>query len=76
MLLSEAFGEILKEARLEKGLSQELLAHLAGLHRNSVSKLERGLYGPTLENLFPLADVLGRLPEDLVKLTRERMVVR
>lgn len=73
MLLNEAFGEVLREARLENQLSQEVLAQLAGLHRNSVSNLERGIFSPTLENLFALAEVLGKQPDELVKETKSRM---
>ena len=67
MLLSEAFGEVLRDARRENQLSQEVLAQLAGLHRNSVSNLERGVFSPTLENLFALAEVLGKQPDELVR---------
>ena len=73
MLLNEAFGEVLRDARLENQLSQEVLAQLAGLHRNSVSNLERGIFGPTLENLFALAEVLGKQPDELVRETKSRM---
>ena len=73
MLLSEAFGEVLRDARRENQLSQEILAQLAGLHRNSVSNLERGVFSPTLENLFALAEVLGKQPDELVREAKNKM---
>lgn len=73
MLLSEAFGEVLRDARRENQLSQEVLAQLAGLHRNSVSNLERGVFSPTLENLFALAEVLGKQPDELVREAKNKM---
>ncbi|MEI7612239.1 MAG: helix-turn-helix transcriptional regulator [Betaproteobacteria bacterium] len=63
---------MLREARLNTQLSQEVLAELAGLHRNTVSRIERGVYNPTLETLFALAGALGKLPDELIKETRER----
>lgn len=73
MPLNELFGEVLRDARHENQLTQEVLARMAGLHRNSVSNLERGVFSPTLDNLFSLAKVLGKQPDELIKETRERM---
>lgn len=41
------------------GLTQEALAHEAGLHRTYVSLLERGLRMPTIEVVRRLARALG-----------------
>ncbi|MCU1392049.1 MAG: Transcriptional regulator, family protein [Ilumatobacteraceae bacterium] len=61
-----AFGARLKEVRLEKGLTQEALAHKAGLHPTYISNCERGYSAPTLETLIRLARCLGVQPGDLV----------
>ncbi len=53
-----AFGEVLRAARQEKGLSQEALADAAALHRTYVSQIERGLKSPTLDAMTRLAVAL------------------
>ncbi len=54
----KSFAEVLREVRQEKGLSQEALADLAGLHRNYVSEVERDLKSPSLRTLTQLAHAL------------------
>jgi transcriptional regulator with XRE-family HTH domain len=48
-------GEEVRERRLLLELSQEALAHLAGIHTNVVGRLERGTYNPTVLTLFSIA---------------------
>ncbi|SFT86952.1 Predicted ATPase [Geodermatophilus amargosae] len=56
----EAFGARLRRLRHAAGLTQELLAHSAGLSTNAVSQLERGLRRhPYPHTLGALADALG-----------------
>jgi transcriptional regulator with XRE-family HTH domain len=57
--VSAAFAKILRRERLGRGLSQEALAHRAGLHRTYVGLLERGLRKPTIEVGHALALALG-----------------
>ena len=45
--------------RGEIGLSQDELAHRAGLHRTYVSGVERGVRNPTVTVLDKLAKALG-----------------
>ena len=53
-----AFGGVLRKAREERGLSQEVLADTAALHRTYVSQIERGLKSPTLGAMMRLAAAL------------------
>ena len=52
------FGENLRKIRLKKGMSQEKLAELAGLHRTYVSSVERGERNISLINIEKLAVAL------------------
>lgn len=52
------FGIRLREIRLQKGVSQERLAELAGLHRTYVSSVERGQRNVSLINIERLAKAL------------------
>jgi len=61
-----AFGRKLREARAEKGVSQERLAELAGLHRTYVSSVERGERNISLVNIAKLAVALGIEMRDLM----------
>lgn len=57
--LLRVFGDRLRTARKAAGLSQETLAHQAGLHRTYVSSVERGERNIALLNILTLATVLG-----------------
>lgn len=65
-----AFGKRLREIREERGLSQERLAELANLHRNTIGSLERGEENVSLLAIAALAKVLHVKPADLIKTVR------
>jgi XRE family transcriptional regulator, regulator of sulfur utilization len=50
---------------LQRKLSQEALAHLAGIHTNVVGRLERGTYNPTVLTLLSIALKLNTSLEEL-----------
>jgi transcriptional regulator with XRE-family HTH domain len=52
------FGENLRQYRIKKGLSQERLADLAGLHRTYIGGIERGERNVSLVNIVRLAKAL------------------
>ena len=64
----EAFGKVLRTLRLERGLSQEALALEAGIQRNYVSLIERGINQPTITIIFKLSAALEVQPSQLIKL--------
>lgn len=55
----------LKIARAEKNLSQEQLAVLAGVTRQTISSIETGQYCPTAKLALILSKVLNKKFEDL-----------
>ena len=65
---SEAFGQVLRTLRLEGGLSQEALALEAGIQRNYVSLIERGINQPTITIIFKLATAMEVKPSQLIEL--------
>ena len=52
------FGAHLRELRQQRGLSQERLAELAGLHRTYLGGIERGERNVSLINLGAIANAL------------------
>lgn len=61
---------ILKDRRLELGLSQKALADAAGLNLRQLQKMESGeisLGNVTLKNALALADALGVDVRSLIK---------
>lgn len=62
-----AFGCRVRELREARGLSQEKLAELAGLHRTYVSSLERGQRNVGLDNIHAIARALDVPPSELLK---------
>ena len=59
MRLREIFGTNLRRLRHASGLSQEELAHRAGINRNYVGLLERAANSPTLDTIERLAEELA-----------------
>lgn len=56
--LKKLLGMAIKTQRSLLGISQEELAHRAGLHRTYVSDLERGARNPSLDSIEKLAQAL------------------
>ena len=56
----------MRELRLERGLSQEKLAEIAGLHRNYVGVLERAGQSASLDAICKLASALKIRPSELL----------
>jgi transcriptional regulator with XRE-family HTH domain len=52
------FGDKVSKARDARGLSQEELAELAGIHRTHVSFIERGVHVASLEVALRIAHAL------------------
>lgn len=59
------FGERLRRARINKGISQAELASAIGLTQASISQFEKGLRMPTPANIRKFAQILNILEVDL-----------
>lgn len=62
-----AFGDLLKELREARGLSQSQLALESELDQTFISLLERGQRQPSLATLFALCDALEIDPDAAVR---------
>lgn len=70
--LDQALGDVLREIRLQKGMSQEQLALACDRHRTYVSLLERGKNSPSVRTLFMIAAALDVTPSSLLKRVEKR----
>ncbi len=71
--MSERVKKIGLKIRLERtkrGLSQEKLAELANLHKNSISYIERGETVATINTIEQIANALGITFEELVDISK------
>ena len=66
-MLYKIFGQVLRELREDKKLSQEKLAEFCDLDRTYISLLERGLRQPTLTTIFSLSKALDIQPSKMVE---------
>ena len=66
-MLESIFGNVLKEVRTTKKISQEKLAEFCDLDRTYISLLERGLRQPTLTTIFKISKALDITPSELIK---------
>ncbi|MDX6601679.1 MAG: family transcriptional regulator, regulator of sulfur utilization [Solirubrobacterales bacterium] len=64
--LAEAFGESVRSARERRHLFQKTLAHAAGLSREGLSYIERGIHETTIETMLSIARALQVTPEVLL----------
>lgn len=52
-------GAVLRDLRVQRGLSQEQLAAKAKMHRNYIGGVERGEKSPTFKSVARLLAVMG-----------------
>jgi putative transcriptional regulator len=58
-VVDQTLGNRLKVARAERNLSQDQLARMAGVTRQTISSIETGVYTPSALLAFRLAEILG-----------------
>lgn len=62
-----AFGSRLREFRIERQMTLEMLAEKADLHANYVGAVERGERNLTLYNIWRIAQGLGLTADELMQ---------
>ena len=70
---AQAFGAAVRAIRIEDGIAQETLAHLAGIERSHMGKIERGEHMPTLVLVLKIARALERSAGELLLETEARL---
>lgn len=70
---ARAFGDAVRHLRTLDGIAQETLAHLAGVERSHMGKIERGEHMPTLALILKIARALGRSASELMLETEARL---
>lgn len=72
MDIREVFARNLRGLRQARGLSQEELAHRAGIDRTYVSSLERCVYSASIDVVDQLAQVLNVEAAELLEKSKAR----
>lgn len=62
-----AIGAVVRKRRDDIGLSQDELAHLAGMHRTYIGSVERGERNVTLGSLIAICSALQLQPHELLR---------
>ena len=67
MDICKKFGDRVRELRIAQGLSQEVLAQKAGLHRTYIGSIERGERNISLNNIKKISVALCVTIENIMK---------
>lgn len=65
------FGQALRRARMEQSLSQEEVAHRAGLDRSYIGQVERAVKNVSVDNMEHLAHAVGLPLWQMIKPTEQ-----
>ena len=60
------FGQAVRNARAERGMSQERLALVCGLHRTYIGGIERGERNTSIVNIRRIAEALDMTAAELL----------
>ncbi len=56
----KSVAQQLKNARIEKGITQDYLAELIGTKKSNISRFESGRYNPSIDFLLKITKGLGK----------------
>lgn len=63
---NKIIGKVIKEKRLQKGMTQDLLSGFAGIARTHLTMIESGTKQPNFETIWKIAIALDMKPSELV----------
>lgn len=63
---NEAVGKVIRQKRIQKGMTQELLSGFAGIARTHLTMIENGSKQPNFETIWRIAIALEMKPSELV----------
>ena len=69
--LQVQLGKRVRELRTQAGITQAVLAERIGVSPEFLSRMERGMKGPSLQTIERLAEGLGVAPRDLLDFSVE-----
>jgi len=72
--LLRSFCQVIQERRDFLNISQEELAHRAGLHRTYISDIERGSRNISLRSLIRLASALELSASSLIRVAEQKLI--
>jgi transcriptional regulator with XRE-family HTH domain len=73
LTIEEAFGEVIREFRKAKKISQEKLAEVSNLDRSFISLLECGHKQPSLITIFQFAKAFNTSASKILSLVEEKI---
>jgi CheY-like chemotaxis protein/transcriptional regulator with XRE-family HTH domain len=71
-MINKYFSNVLKQLRQTRGFSQEILSEKAGLHKNYISELERGIKSPTLSTIVKIAKAFNISVSDIIVMIEQQ----
>ena len=67
------FGQVLRQTRSERGLTQEEVAFRSGYHPTYIGQLERGKKSPSLRTIMRIATVLDLRSSEILNRIEARL---
>ena len=71
-----AIGQVIRDLRKEKGLSQDVLSGLAGIARTHLTMIETGSKQANFETLWRIALALDLRPSELVRKIEQKIEMK
>jgi len=63
---NKTIGKVIRQKRMQKGMTQELLSGFAGIARTHLTMIENGTKQPNFETIWRIALALDMKPSELI----------